>query len=75
MKDFASRYHVVDADTHIIEPPDLWTSRVPAKWKEHVPLVRPDPRSGVPRWYLGDFRMPPVASVAFAGWKDRKSVV
>lgn len=70
MLNLAAKYNVVDADTHIIEPPDLWTSRVPAKWKDDVPLVRPDPRSGVPRWYLGDYRMPPVASVAFAGWKD-----
>ncbi|MGE4240664.1 amidohydrolase family protein [Ramlibacter sp.] len=65
----AARYHVVDADTHIIEPPDLWTSRLPAKWKLHGPHVAIDKR-GIPRWQMGEHRMPPVASVAFAGWKD-----
>jgi predicted TIM-barrel fold metal-dependent hydrolase len=28
---------VVDADTHYSEPPELWTSRVPAKYHELVP--------------------------------------
>jgi hypothetical protein len=31
---------VVDADTHISEWPDLWTSRAPAKYKDRVPQVR-----------------------------------
>jgi predicted TIM-barrel fold metal-dependent hydrolase len=31
---------VVDCDTHYTEPPDLWTSRAPAKFKERVPHVR-----------------------------------
>lgn len=69
MTRLASKYHVVDADTHIIEPPDLWTARMPAKWKDQAPYVAIDKR-GIPRWQMGGFRMPPVASVAFAGWKD-----
>ena len=37
-----SIYMMIDVDTHITEPRDLWTSRVPAKWKDRVPrgLVR-----------------------------------
>ena len=31
---------IVDADTHITEPPDLWTSRAPASYKSRVPAVR-----------------------------------
>src|SRR5437660_9020685 len=32
---------IVDADTHITEPPDLWTSRVSVqKWGDLVPHVR-----------------------------------
>jgi predicted TIM-barrel fold metal-dependent hydrolase len=31
---------VVDADTHLSEPWDLWTSRAPAKYKDRVPQVR-----------------------------------
>jgi uncharacterized protein len=31
---------VIDVDTHLTEPHDLWTSRAPAKWKERVPQVK-----------------------------------
>lgn len=30
---------VVDADTHLSEPHDLWTSRAPAKYRDRVPQV------------------------------------
>lgn len=33
----APGYRLIDSDTHINEPPDLWTSRVPAKFKDAVP--------------------------------------
>jgi len=33
------RHHVVDVDTHLTEPPDLWTSRVSSKWGDAVPHV------------------------------------
>jgi predicted TIM-barrel fold metal-dependent hydrolase len=42
----ASRYDllagikVVDSDTHLSEPHDLWTKRAPKQWKERVPQVR-----------------------------------
>ena len=31
---------VVDADTHLTEPHDLWTSRAPRQWVDRVPQVR-----------------------------------
>ena len=34
---------VVDTDTHVTEPPDLWTSRVASKWKDDVPHVEVHP--------------------------------
>ena len=33
--------HVIDADTHLTEPADLWTSRAPAAYKDRVPRVVP----------------------------------
>jgi predicted TIM-barrel fold metal-dependent hydrolase len=30
---------VIDADTHLTEAHDLWTSRAPARWKDRVPHV------------------------------------
>jgi uncharacterized protein len=43
---------IVDCDTHFTEPPDLFTSRAPAKFKEKVPQVRRV--AGVDRWFVGD---------------------
>jgi predicted TIM-barrel fold metal-dependent hydrolase len=31
---------VIDTDTHITEPHDLWTSRAPAKFKDRVPQIK-----------------------------------
>jgi uncharacterized protein len=39
---------VVDADTHLTEPHDLWTSRAPAAWVDRVPQVRDV--DGTPSW-------------------------
>jgi predicted TIM-barrel fold metal-dependent hydrolase len=33
----ARTYSLVDSDAHINEPPDLWTSRVPAKFRDRAP--------------------------------------
>jgi len=30
---------IIDADTHLTEPPDLWTARAPAKYADRVPRV------------------------------------
>jgi uncharacterized protein len=34
------RYRLVDADTHVNEPPELWTSRVPARVRDRVPHLQ-----------------------------------
>ena len=45
---------VVDSDTHISEPHDLWTSRVPASMRDKVPHVATD-ANGVQAWiFNGD---------------------
>ena len=44
---------IIDADTHIIEPPDLWTSRVSVeKWGDRVPHVKWDEESQEELWYF-----------------------
>ena len=36
---------IIDVDTHVTEPPDLWTSRMSsAKWGDKIPYVRWDDR-------------------------------
>ena len=32
MADLFDRYKVIDVDTHVTEPRDVWTSRVSSKW-------------------------------------------
>jgi predicted TIM-barrel fold metal-dependent hydrolase len=32
-------YPIIDADTHVTEPPDLWTARLPQKYLENAPRV------------------------------------
>ena len=46
------RYRVVDIDTHITEPADVWTGRVARKWGEQVPHVKRV--NGVDLWFIGD---------------------
>ena len=42
---------IIDSDAHVTEPADVWTARVPAKWKNHVPhVVRNDEERDV--WML-----------------------
>ncbi|MEE9277873.1 MAG: amidohydrolase family protein, partial [Dehalococcoidia bacterium] len=65
----ADRIQVIDADTHISEPEDVWTSRVSKKWGELVPHVQFDADSKKDRWYMGGKRFMPTAAGALAGWK------
>ena len=39
MTDLFDRFAVIDVDTHLTEPPDLWTSRVPVAMREQVPRI------------------------------------
>ncbi|MDQ1433075.1 MAG: uncharacterized protein QOF40_3677 [Actinomycetota bacterium] len=43
---------VIDADTHFTEPPDLWTSRAPAAYKDRILHI--EQRDGVPTWVVDD---------------------
>ncbi len=50
---------VIDADTHLTEAHDLWTSRAPAKFKDRVPRVHEI--DGKPMWLVDG------AELGFAG--------
>jgi uncharacterized protein len=66
----SQRYAVIDVDSHVTEPPDLWTSRLAAKWGDDIPHVKWDERLQADRWYVGEWRLPVVGSSAYAGWKE-----
>jgi predicted TIM-barrel fold metal-dependent hydrolase len=61
---------VIDTDCHIIEPPDLWTSRLPSRWQDLAPRVDPDPGTSALRWHVGDEWLSVVAMYAMAGWRE-----
>ncbi len=65
-----SGLRVVDTDTHLTEPPDLWTSRMPRKWLAEAPRVEVEPRSGRPRWRVGDDWLMAVGMMSSAGWRE-----
>ena len=46
------RFRVIDIDTHITEPADLFTSRVASKWGDLVPHIKN--MDGRDIWMIGD---------------------
>src|SRR5690349_18383248 len=45
---------IIDADSHVCEPPDTWTSRMPSKWGELIPRVKRVEALGADVWCIGD---------------------
>lgn len=68
MPDLFDRYRVIDVDSHVSEPADLWTSRVASKWGESVPHIQRDPRSGKDIWWIAGRPVLPVGTTAIAGF-------
>jgi len=58
---------IVDADTHLTEPPDVWTSRVPRRLVEHVPHVERNV-DGKDVWVLDGQSFYTIGMTATAGW-------
>ncbi len=69
MNKAAHDFRVIDTDTHVIEPYDLWTSRVSVKkWGDKVPHVKWDPTMNEDAWFFGGDRTGAAAGAAMAGW-------
>lgn len=66
----AERIKVIDSDTHVIEPEDLWTARVSKKWGDLVPHVRWDADKQEDAWFFAEERFAAAAGPAMAGWKE-----
>ena len=45
---------VIDADCHLLEPYDLWTSRMATKWGDRIPHVVWSDEHGQEIWLAGD---------------------
>jgi uncharacterized protein len=59
---------VIDADTHLTEPPDLWTARLPEPFRAEAPSVRFHEASGTWRWVVGERWCSLVGNYSVAGW-------
>src|SRR5271154_2684527 len=43
---------IIDCDSHLTEPPDLWTARAPAARRDRMPVQRTV--DGISAWYHND---------------------
>ena len=59
--DLFDRYRVIDVDTHLTEPPDVWTTRVASKWGDLVPHI--ERRDGEDAWVVSALPEATVAKV------------
>lgn len=59
------QYRVVDIDTHLTEPADVWTSRLSGKWGDRVPHVRRV--DGTDLWFAGDAMIGMPGAYSMAG--------
>jgi uncharacterized protein len=64
------RYAVADVDSHIIEPADLWTSRISPKWGDLVPHVKFHERRQEDLWYIGGKKLYGAGAFAQAKWPE-----
>ena len=53
---------MLSSDTHLIEPPDLWTTRLAARWAAEAPHVVVDDATGTQWWVVAEQR-----TLSFAG--------
>jgi predicted TIM-barrel fold metal-dependent hydrolase len=61
---------VIDCDTHVTEPADVWTARLPARLRDRAPRIVRDER-GYDTWHVGDSTpLIPVGFSALAGWPE-----
>lgn len=66
----ATTARVVDADTHLTEPVDLWTARIPARFRDVAPTVLFDDQTQAWRWRIGDRWCNFVGNYSMAGWPE-----
>lgn len=67
---FLASVPIIDVDSHVVEPSDLWTSRLPRKFQDLAPKVVWDEVGGEHRWLVGDAMLTGVGEYAIAGWRE-----
>jgi uncharacterized protein len=64
--DLFTRHRVIDVDTHLTEPPDVWTARVPKRLHDQVPHVERIDGNDV--WMAAGERLGAPGYYSMAGW-------
>ncbi len=64
--DLFERCAVIDVDTHLTEPPDVWTARMPANRHDEVPHI--ERMDGKDVWMAGGQRLGAPGYYSMAGW-------
>ena len=60
------RFDIIDVDTHITEPPDTWTARMPSRWGEAIPHI--ERRDGFDVWVINGQGWAKPGNTAMAGF-------
>jgi predicted TIM-barrel fold metal-dependent hydrolase len=59
------RFRVISVDDHLLEPPDTFVGRTPARLNDQMPYV--EEIAGIPIWHIGPHIQPVIASNALSG--------
>jgi predicted TIM-barrel fold metal-dependent hydrolase len=65
-------YHLISADSHVLEPPHLWTEYMAKKFHHKVPRVVPDGEGGEAWQFSPDVPPAPIGIYASAGRKHEE---
>ncbi|MBK7950744.1 MAG: amidohydrolase [Deltaproteobacteria bacterium] len=65
------RYRIVSVDDHLVEPPDLFEKRLPARLQSRAPRVERDDL-GIDYWIFEDERVPLLGADGIRGWEVGK---
>src|ERR1044071_6645797 len=63
----AREYHLISADSHILEPPHLWKEYMPRKFHDKAPNFMPDGEGGEAWQFSPDVPPAPLGIYASAG--------
>jgi predicted TIM-barrel fold metal-dependent hydrolase len=61
---------IIDTDTHVSEPPDLWTSRLPRSMQDATMHVRWSDDAKAEMWFMGDRPVFKAWAGAMYGWDE-----
>jgi predicted TIM-barrel fold metal-dependent hydrolase len=65
---------IIDADSHLTEPPDLWTKRLPERFRALAPRVERQPETGRKLWLLDGHWLSPEAEFSRKpGYQDERT--